>query len=486
MKKPLVVLLTGFCLISTSHRAAATQLENLTLEQSLRIALENHRSLQVSQAALDMAEAQYQQAMAAFRPKLGLEAGFQRADENRTFTFNGVFTTPPQDATGLINAAVFQATANPALLLPAGSVPMPGQTIAINMDTELFDRDVTRAGLNLTYPLYTGGKKEAMTGMAKKGVEIAREEKRKTELEVVREVHKYYHGAQFAQHMEQLANDTLERFQALEDLTERLYQNASLKVKKTDYLRSKTTTAMTRSMLQETRYASALTKEALINAMGLPVNSRISLAPEEEAPAFDATFEPLLADAMRFNPDKQRLELAVQAAGLKIDEARSGLLPMVGLEASAYRTWNDYKGGLINDDNRNGWTLGVGVKWDLFDGGLTKAGVDAARAGKIKLEAQRVLLDDGLALQIKNDFLRIQRSRAQVEDSTKAQGFAEENRRLNVRAYQEEMVETKDVIEAQLVETFATANLHRVRHDLRSALADLDFRLGKALQPAKP
>jgi outer membrane protein len=469
MRNTLTRLLVLTCLAGVTQLANAEQLDNLTLQQSLRIALDNHRSVQVSQAALDMAEAQYQQAMAAFRPKLGLEAGFQRADEDRTFTFEGTVNLP------------FSLTVNHPLY-----GPVPISQLPLNMDVQLFDRDVTRAGLNLTYPLYTGGKKEAITGMAKKGVEIAREEKRKTELEIVREVHKYYHGAQFAQQMEQLVSDTLERFQALEDLTDRLYQNESLKVKKTDYLRSKTTTAMTRSMLQETRYASALTREALANAMGLPVNSRISLAPEDEVPALDVSFEPLLADAMKFNPDKQRLELAVQAAEHRIDEARSGHFPVVGLEASAYRAWNDYKGGLINDDNRDGWTLGLGVKWNLFDGGMTKAGVDAARAGKIKLEAQRVLLDNGLALQIKNDFMRIERSRAQVEDSALAQGYAEENRKLNVRAYQEEMVETKDVIEAQLVETIASANLHRVRHDLRAALADLDYRLGKALEPVKP
>lgn len=461
--------LAASLMLAATTVCAADSIDNLSLELAIRMALQQHRSLQVSQAALDMAEAQYRQAMAAFGPKLGLEAGFQRADEDRTFTFEGTVNLP------------FSLTVNHPLY-----GPVPISQLPLNMDVQLFDRDVTRAGLNLTYPLYTGGKKEAITGMAKKGVEIAREEKRKTELEVVRDVNKYYHGAQFAQQMEQLVSDTLERFQALEDLTDRLYQNASLKVKKTDYLRSKTTTAMTRSMLQETRYASALTREALANAMGLPVNSKISLAPEDAIPGLDAGFEPLLADAMKFNPDKQRLELAVQAAEHKINEARSGHFPVVGLEASAYRAWNDYKGGLINDDNRDGWTLGVGVKWDLFDGGMTKAGVDAARAGKIKLEAQRVLLDNGLALQIKNDFMRIERSRAQVDDSTKAQGYAEENRKLNVRAYQEEMVETKDVIEAQLVETFASANLHRVRHDLRAALADLDYRLGKAIQPVKP
>jgi outer membrane protein TolC len=444
---------------------------NLTLDQAVRTALENHRSMQVSKAALEMAEAQYRQAMAAFGPKLGLEAGLQRADENRTFTFQGVVQTP-------------------TMALPLGPggmpIPIPGQPMPINLDVKLYDRDVATAGLNLSYPLYTGGRKDAVTGMAKAGVDIAKEEQRKTELDVVRDVRRYYNGARLALKMEQLASDTLERFQALEDLTERLYQNASLKVKKTDYLRTKTTTAMTRSMVQEAKYAVALSHEALANAMGMGINSKIGLAPEEALPGFDGGLDALIAEAMKFNPDKQRLALAVTAADHKIDEAASGLKPVVGLEASLYRVWNDYKGGLFNDDNRAGWTIGVGAKWDIFDGGVTKASVDAARAGKMKLEAQRVLLDNGLALQIKDDFMRIQRSRAQVDDSTRAQGFAEENRKLNVRAYQEEMVETKDVIEAQLVETFATANLYRVQHDLRAALADLDYRVGRALRQTRP
>ncbi|MBK6744133.1 MAG: TolC family protein [Hydrogenophilales bacterium] len=445
--------------------------DQLTLEQSLRIALQNHRSAQVSQAALEMAEAQYRQAMAAFGPRLGLEAGIQRADEDRTFTFQGIVTTPTMNLP----------------LGPGGMpIPIPGQPLPINLDVKLYDRDVATLGMNLSYPLYTGGKKEAIAGMAMKGVEIAREDKRKTDLEIVREVQRYYNGAQFAAKMEQLASDTLERFQALEDLTDRLYQNASLKVKKTDYLRSKTTTAMTRSILQEAKYASTLTKEALANAMGLPVNSPLSLASEGALPGFDGALEGLVADAMKFNPDKQRLELAVQAVDHRIDEAKSGHKPMVGLEASVYKVWNDYKGGLFNSDNRDGWTLGIGVKWDLFDSGLTRAGVDAAHAGKMKLEAQRVLLDNGLALQIKDDFLRIQRSRAQVGDSGKAREYAEENRKLHVRAYQEEMVETKDVIESQIVETFAAANLYRAEHDLRAALADLDYRVGKGLRQAQP
>jgi outer membrane protein TolC len=143
---------------------------------------------------------------------------------------------------------------------------------------------------------------------------------------------------------------------------------------------------------------------------------------------------------------------------------------------------------LFNDANRTGWTIGVGVKWDVFDGGLTRASVDAAHAAKLRLEAQKVLLDHGLALQIKDALLRIQRSRAQLADTTQAQSYAQENRKLNLRAYQEEMVETKEVIEAQLVESFAGASVLRARHEELAAMADLEYLVGKAAQqtPSSP
>ncbi len=457
--------LTAGLLVATSSTLAAERFENLTLDQATEIALQNHRSLRVSQASLDMAEAQYRQAMAAFRPKVGLTTGFERADQDRSFTFEGSFAVDP--------GAVFgggPGTAGPSRDLP------------INMDVKLFDRDVTTAALTLNYPLYTGGKKEAITAMARTGVAIAREGQRKSALDVVRDVNKYYNGAQYARQMAQLSSDTLARFEVLDELTERLYQNTSLKVKKTDYLRSKTTTALVRSTAQEGQYAATLSQDALANAMGLPLGTRLSLAPPVPPADFDVNLEALISDAMAFNPDKQQLELAHQVAGHKIEEAKSGYLPVIGLEASVHQFWNSYKSGLINDANRQGWTIGVGLKWDLFDSGLTKASVDAAQAARIRLEAQRELFDNGLALQIKDDVMRIQRSRSQMRDNAKASELAQENRKLNARAYEEEMVETKDVIEAQLIESFAAASHFRAIHELQAARADLEHRVGKALK----
>ena len=166
-----VALLAAAC----NATAVPERMDDISLGQALQTALQNHRSLRVSQASLELAEAQYQQAMAAFRPRVNLEAGFQRADQDRTFSFDGTVMTS-------------------AMALPLGPggalVAIPGQPLPINMEVKMFDRDITKASVNLSYPIYTGGKKEALTAMARTGVALARQEQRKTELEVVRDVSK--------------------------------------------------------------------------------------------------------------------------------------------------------------------------------------------------------------------------------------------------------------------------------------------------------
>lgn len=445
---------------------ATEGVEQLTLTKAVQIALQNQGALKVSQAALEEAEAQYQQAMGAFRPHVNLEAGFQHNNQDRTFTFNGVVQTP--------------ATTIPGL----GTIP--GQPLPMTMEVKLFNRDITKASLGMEYPLYTGGKQQAIEHMASKGVEIAQTEQRKSELEVVHDIHKYYYGAQYAQQMAQLSSDTVERFQVLQDLTERLYEGASLKVKKTDYLRIRTTTSLARTMLQEARYAETLSKAALVNAMGLPSTTVLTLAELEPVGQPNAGADELIAMAMSANPDRQRLASALQIADDKIDVAKSGYLPMVGLEASTYQYWNSYNGGLFNDANRKGWMIGIGAKWNLFEGGMTRASVSAAHASKMKLEQQQQLLDRGLALQVQECLLRIQRSRDQIDAGEQAQHDAVESRQLLVRAFQQDMVESKDVIEAQMIEGFASASLYRAQHELRTALSDLDQLLGRLDAQGRP
>ncbi|MGR9116563.1 MAG: TolC family protein [Gammaproteobacteria bacterium] len=466
--KPTLIICSIFLpLLAAQVRAETVKTSQLTLQDCIEIALRRNQSLQVSEASVTMAEAQYQQAMSAYWPRLSADVNAQRADQDRTFSVRGEAKLPPELGGGLAQAA--------GLAKPIESIPM-------NFDVKLYDRDLLTASINLTYPIFTGGKRSALVGQAEKGVKMAEVGQRKSHLEVIRDVKKYYYGAQFALEMEQLASDTLERFKALEDLTERLYQHGSMRVKKTDYLRTKTTTAMTRSILHEATYARELAHQALSNAMGLDWQAELSLAKDEPPVQLDEDLTALVTTAQSFNPDIQQLNLAVQAVGDQIDEARSGYFPVIGFQASAYKLWNEFDAGLINSDNREGWTIGIGLQWNLFDGFQTSGKVKQAKARQRQLESQKILLDQGMALQVKQQFLRLRSASLQIKDTLEAYGYAHENRKLHVRAYQEELVDTKDVIESQIVETFTQGAHYRSKHALEMALTSLEFLVGQNIQ----
>jgi outer membrane protein len=457
--KPLLGGVVGF-LLAGNVWAEPLKTENLSLQDCIEIALQRNQQMQISSASIAMAEAQYQQAMSAYWPRISADVNAQRADEDRTFTGRSTVSLP----------AGTMGPGSPSISLP------------FDMDVKLFDRDMLTASVNLTYPIFTGGRRGAIVDQAEKGLAIAEIGERKTRLEVIRDVKKYYYGALFALDMEQLASDTLERFQVLEELTERLYQHGSLKVKKTDYLRTKTSTAITRSLLHEANYSRELAHEALANAMGLEWNSKVTLAKDDQPLLLNEELQTLISSALDFNPDIQQLKLAVQVTENKITEAQSGYFPVIGFQASAYKLWNDFDGGLVNNANREGWTIGVGLQWNLFDGFQTSGKVDYAKAQRRQLESQQILLDQAMALQVKQQFLRLRSAGKQMEDTREASGYAKENRELHVRAYQEEMVETKDVIESEIVETFTQSSQYRSRHELEMSLVSLEFLIGQNIQ----
>lgn len=115
----------------------------------------------------------------------------------------------------------------------------------------------------------------------------------------------------------------------------------------------------------------------------------------------------------------------------------------------------------------------------IFDGFRTTNQVNEARARLARLREQQVLLREGLALQVKHALIQMQSSAAQQRANAEAVRASEENRDLHERAYQEELVETKDVIESQLIESFIKAQHLKSLYDHVEAQARLDFVVGQ-------
>ncbi len=129
--------------------------------------------------------------------------------------------------------------------------------------------------------------------------------------------------------------------------------------------------------------AYASTKFALAAILGIPTArfpAKLTLARLARASEQDMqpqTQQPLIEYALNHRPDLRQSEFELTQAELAVKIARSGYYPKINFLA-AMDGERPQDTGLEEDDF--GKTLGVELSYNLFSGGLTRAGIDEAKA----------------------------------------------------------------------------------------------------------
>jgi outer membrane protein TolC len=345
------------------------------------------------------------------------------------------------------------------------------------MDPESF-----MASGNLTWLLFDGGMRKGYREQALGAVEAARADARRTDLEITDSVVRLYYGALLARQLHQVGKDTLARMEVTLELTESLYQNGAGKVNKTDYLDNVVTVETIRAMVAELARNEAAAEAALAYTMGMPWNASVRPS-EEEVPyrPFAGNLEELVGAAYEFNTDWAKLEAGLKALDGALATARSGFYPKVALTGELHRWWNGYTAGMATAANKEGWTIGAGLEIPLFDGFLTRGRVAEEQARVAKLKQEKLLLQEGIGLQIRELFLGLEAAAKTYSATERAMTAARENRDLTSRAYQSELVETEKVIRAQLFEALMTAQYLKARYDLAAIQSQISLVVGKEI-----
>jgi outer membrane protein TolC len=423
------------------------------LDRAIAVALDNNRLRTLSQQSLAIAEAQYRQAASSHWPSLSLNLGFQRRDEPSIFEY------PEQ-----------QFDVVPGLLPPV--------TVA-SQDISMMGRDTRLYSLELSYPLYTGGKRSSLIEQASLGVDIATQEVRRSDLQVVQDVKRYYYAALYTRQLVELAEDITLSYEVLRDITQAFFEGGSTSVDKLDLLQTKLVHSMAEATLAELKSNHEAALSALAFAMGLDWREQIALAATSYPANLDAlSLDRLIEQALAFNPELEKLALVVETYGAKIDEAQSGYYPTLALVGSYDGFSSDRDGGLDNAANRRSWKIGIGLRMNLFEGGRTRHKVAAAKTEQAKMEQQRLQLSEAVATQVKSLFLQTRAAQKQVEITRQALATSRENRDLTRRAYQTGAVETQKVIKANLFDAMIHANHYRAMHDQALHLAEIAYLLG--------
>lgn len=423
------------------------------LETCLEQALENNRRRPASRFALEMAQAQHRQALAGYWPQITARGGYSRLDEALNFHFAADFSV-----SGL------------------GSNPV---TIPVDEKIDVLVEKSYTATIEGTWLLYDGGMRKGFREQTRGLVDMMKQEVRRTDLEIIDDVKRFYWGAVLAKKLHRVGLDTLSRMNATLNLTENMYKQGSGSVKKTDWLNNKVMVDTLRSMVALLEKNKLMSRAALANTMGLswdksvePEDKKIPIAP------FAIDTGEIVEKAYAFNPDWAKVEAGLRAADGALKTAKSGHFPKLALTGDIHKWWPDTDGGLATPENEQGWTFGIGVEFPIFSGMLTKNKIAAARAAIDKIKAEQLLLKEGIGLQVRDILLSLAAAQKTCDASGNALTAATENRSLNVRAYQNELVETDDVIQAQLMEAMMAAQHYKARYEHVALRSRLDLTVG--------
>ena len=104
--------------------------------------------------------------------------------------------------------------------------------------------------------------------------------------------------------------------------------------------------------------------------------------------------------------------------------------------------------------------------------------VREAHARLEQTKEQQFLLKEGIGLMVKDTLMGLDATRKSLEATGEAMKAATENRDLNTRAYENELVETQEVIKAQLIESLMTAQHLKNRFDYVAFQSQLTLLIG--------
>jgi len=475
-------------LICTNVIFAKTK--EFTLKEVINIALENNHKSKISKVALEIANAQYNQALSANYPALNAMVVGQRKNEDVVFQQRGTFSLPSELTKTLALAntlsisdsetrayAQSQITATPLSAFPEG-------TISADIDSTALGRDTIKSSLNLLYPLFTGGKISSVIEQAKLNKLLAMNTIRRNDLDVVYDIKKYFYGYVLTNELYKIAKSTLTRMNYISTLTKQFYESGeSLNVKKTDYLSIQVTVALIESIVAKIEANRFMVKSALSNAMGLAWDSEIKLKyTNNELLPPKYSLSKLVQDAYRTNSDIRKMDIALKISKEQIKEQKAGHYPSVALMGELAHTYNSYEYGYLSDDKENTWNIGFAAQIPLFDGFKTTNMVSEKKLEKKKLYLLQDMLKEGVALQIKNELNNALIGFKQIQTLKKAKKLARDSRELNVRGYQIDAIEPQKVIEAQYIESYVKADYLKYVHDYLLSLAKIDNLIGQEVK----
>jgi len=424
-----------WAMVFTSVAWAQEPQKPLTLEESIKIAIERSLILHSAVVGVVGSEFRRKEAITNFLPWWTGQYGW---------TLN---STP-------VTVGVIQAST------PGVGVPT--------------SKDIYNFGTTVYQPLFTGGFNLATYRSAKIGVDLSKETVETTKRDIVLQVRGGYFNILKAEKFLDVAEQAVKQFEAQLEVTKAFFDVGI--VPKNDVLQAEVRLANARQALVKTANDLATAKASFNILLRREVNTPLEVVDILAYKAFPLSFEQSLDEALRLRPEIKAAQLNIDQAKENVKIARSGFFPTINLTAN-YTRFSDE----LDLGGNFSWrgTIQALATFTLWNWGNTAFKVGESKVMVTQAEDSKNQLIDSITLEVKNDYLNLLTAEKNINTAEKSIEQAEENLRMNEERYKYQVATQTDVLDAVVLLAQARVNYYGALSDFNIAKAQLERAMGK-------
>ncbi len=432
--------------------AAAAQGGAVSLDSCRNMALRSNKQLMTSRLAIDKAHYQREEAFAAYLPALDFAGGYTYNQRNLSI-FDSDQLLPTKTFNPATQTYEYNLVTNPATGVPVtgpNGEYIPSTVALIPKEAMTYDiHNVFFGALTLTQPLYMGGKIVAMNRITR-DAELLAQQMHNNEVEnVIYAVDAAYWQVVSLKAKHRLATSYVALLDSLDADVHHMFEQGVCT--RADVLSVDVKLNSARVDLSKVENGLVLSRMALAQVCGLPVNTTLALQ-DEDLETAELTAEVArtydMNEVYARRPDLESLRLGVEIAGHKTQVAKASMLPSVAL-IGAYTFSNPNMFDGFKKRFKGAFSVGATVAIPLWHWG---GNYNRYRAAKVDEAMMQMRLEDARSmvdLQVQQASFRTTEAYRTYRTACDNLASADENLRCATVAFSEGVATTDNVLEAQ-------------------------------------
>ncbi|MBM4161930.1 MAG: TolC family protein [Ignavibacteria bacterium] len=425
-------------LILVAQAGLRSQEWSLTVEESIRIGLENSKALHGSRMRAEYADAKASEVAASLYPSVRVQGAYQKLSS-----------------------------------VPEFKIPLPGNLVTFPVVLNTYSARAT-----LQQPLFTGWKLQAAADNASYQAEAAFHDLAKERGELIYNIKAAYWGVYRAKEMKRLADENVSRIQAhLADIENLLTQGMATK---NDVMKVQVQLSSARIIQSDAGNSVRIAMLGFNSTIGLPLDSEITIKSSLTPTTRDfPDVESLVGTAFSQRPELAGMEWRLKATDASVTAAQGSWLPQLYVTGNYYYARPNPRIFPAKDEFRDTWDIGISLQFDLWNNLTSLHQTNAAKAQHEQTKDALATLKDRITLEVTQSYFTFNQAKRRISLAELGVEQASENYRGTAEKFKAGLTTNSELLDAEVALLQAKVQLTQALVEYELAEASLEKAIGQ-------